>query len=82
MADLSAAARKKIPASKFGIPGKAGTAAAKAKSGNYPMPDRSHAANAKARASQAVKAGRMSSGTQAKINAKANKVLGKKKATK
>jgi hypothetical protein len=40
------------------------------------MPDKSHAANAKARASQAVNAGRMSKGTEAKIDAKANRKLG------
>jgi hypothetical protein len=39
------------------------------------MPDRSHAANAKARSTQAVKAGRMSSSTKGKIDAKANRVL-------
>lgn len=67
MAKLSAADRKKIPASQFGEPGKRA----------YPMPDKSHAANAKSRASQAVNAGRMSSAEEAKIDAKANKVLGK-----
>jgi hypothetical protein len=41
------------------------------------MPDRSHAANAKARASQQVNAGRMSKSTEAKIDAKADRVLGK-----
>lgn len=46
---------------------------------SYPVPDPSHAANAKSRASQAVNAGRMSEATEAKIDAKANKVLGKGK---
>ena len=41
------------------------------------MPDKTHAANAKARASQAVNAGRMSKGTEEKIDTKANKKLGK-----
>jgi hypothetical protein len=68
MAKLTAKARKALPASTFGEPGKRA----------YPMPDRSHAGNAKARASQAVKAGRMSASTEAKIDAKANKVLGSK----
>ena len=45
---------------------------------SYPMPDKSHAANAKARASQAVNAGRMSASTEGKIDSKANKVLGEK----
>jgi len=41
------------------------------------MPDKSHAANAKARATQAVKAGRLSAASAAKIRAKANRKLGK-----
>ena len=68
MAKLSASARKKLPKSSFGEPG----------SRKYPMPDKSHAANAKARASQAVKAGRMSKAQEARIDAKANRKLGKK----
>ncbi len=67
MAKLTAAKRNALPTSTFGLPGKRA----------YPMPDKSHAANAKARASQAVKAGRMSPGTEAKIDAKANRKLGK-----
>ena len=51
MAKLTAAARKKIPQSSFAVPSKAKTAAGKAKSGSYPIPDRSHAQNALARAS-------------------------------
>lgn len=43
MSKLTAAARKKIPASRFGVPSKAPG------SGSYPMPDRSHAINAEAR---------------------------------
>lgn len=66
MAKLTTARRNALPKSSFGLPGSRG----------YPMPDRSHAANAKARASQAVNAGRMSSTTEAKIDAKANRVLG------
>lgn len=69
MAKLSSARRKALPKSDFGLPGKRA----------YPMPDRSHAANAKARAAQAVKAGRMSKSTEKKIDAKANRVLGKKR---
>lgn len=67
MAKLSTKARKEMPKSEFGLPGKRA----------YPMPDRAHAGNAKARASQAVKAGRMSESTKAKIDAKANKILDK-----
>jgi hypothetical protein len=65
MAKLSSATRDKMPAKEFAGPDK-----------SYPIPDRSHAANAKARASQAVNAGRMSKGQEAKIDAKANKKLG------
>jgi len=68
MAKLNASARKKIPASKFGEPGER----------KYPMPDRSHAANAKARATQQVKAGKLSSSAASRIRAKANRILGEK----
>lgn len=68
MAKLSSKVRNALPASSFAGPGR-----------SYPVPDKSHAANAKARASQAVKAGRMSKSQERKIDAKANRVLGKKK---
>ena len=67
MATLTTKARKKIPKSEFGLPGKKA----------YPMPDRSHAANAKARASEMVNKGKLSKSSEEKIDAKANKVLGK-----
>lgn len=67
MAKLSTAARKNLPATDFGIPGKRA----------YPVPDKSHASNAKARATQAVEAGRMSPSTADKIKSKANRILGK-----
>ena len=67
MAKLNTAARKRIPSSEFGLPG----------SRKYPMPDKSHAVNAKARATQQVKAGHLSAGAAAKIRAKANRILGK-----
>jgi len=67
MAKLTAAARKKIPSSQYGLPGQK----------KYPMPDKSHAANAKARATQMVAKGKLSASSAAKIKAKANKVLGK-----
>jgi hypothetical protein len=41
------------------------------------MPDKSHAKNAKARASQMVKKGKLSKSSEEKIDAKANKMLGK-----
>lgn len=59
MAKLSAAARKKIPTSSFAVPSKAKTPAGKAKSGSYPIPDRSHAANALARSSGKPVAGQV-----------------------
>jgi hypothetical protein len=65
MAKLTAKARKKIPAKDFGEPAK----------GAFPMPDKAHAANAKARASQMVKKGKLSVADKKKIDAKANKKL-------
>lgn len=62
---LSTSSRNKLPAKTFGEP----------KSRKYPMPDRSHAANAKARATQMVKAGKLSPSSKAKIDAKANSIL-------
>ena len=69
MAKLSAKQRKRIPKSKFGLPGKRA----------YPMNDRSHAANAKARARQQLNAGRLSRSGFDQIVAKANKILRRKK---
>lgn len=66
MAILKTKRRNALPASTFGMP----------KERKYPMPDRSHAANAKARATQQVKAGHLSSAQAAKIRAKANRILG------
>ena len=51
MAKLTAAARKNIPKSSFAVKSKASTAAGKARSGSYPIPDISHARNALARSS-------------------------------
>jgi len=69
MARLTTRTRKALPSGDFGEPGKRA----------YPMPDKAHARNAKARASQAVNAGRMSKSTEAKIDAKADRKLGKGK---
>lgn len=66
MAKLTAAKRNKIPKSEFGLPGER----------KYPMPDRAHAANAKARATQQVNKGNLSAGAAATIRAKANRILG------
>ena len=67
MAKLTTKERKKLPASDFAGPGK-----------SFPIPDRSHAGNAKARASQAVKAGRMSESEKEKIDSRANNFLKKR----
>jgi hypothetical protein len=68
MAKLSTSARKKLPKSKFAEPDQRA----------YPIEDKPHARNAKARASQAVKAGRMSKAEEAKIDKKADAVLKKR----
>ncbi len=67
MAELKVSSRNKMKDSQFGLPG----------SRKYPMPNKSHAANAKARATQMVKKGKLSESSKKKIDAKANKVLGK-----
>jgi hypothetical protein len=66
---LTTAKRKKIPKSEFGLPGEK----------KYPMEDKAHARNAKARASQMVNKGKLSESSKEKIDAKANRVLGKNK---
>lgn len=71
MAKLKSAKRNKLPKSDFGMPGER----------KYPMPDRSHAANAKARASQMEKKGKLSEGAKEKIDSKANKILGRHNAS-
>lgn len=65
MSDLTTKQRKKLPKSDFGLPG----------SRAYPMPDKAHAANAKARASEEYNKGKLSASSKAKIDAKANKIL-------
>lgn len=64
MVKLTSQSRNALPTASFAGPNR-----------TYPIPDKNHAANAKARATQAVNAGRMSGSTKAKIVAKANKVL-------
>ncbi len=65
MAKLSKSSRDKLPAGKFAEPGKRA----------YPIEDPAHARNAKARASQAVKAGRMSKAEESRIDKQADAVL-------
>ena len=69
MAKLNAAKRNKIPKKEFGLPGER----------KYPMEDKSHARNAKARASEMENKGKLSASSKAKIDAKADRVLGKGK---
>jgi hypothetical protein len=69
VAELKAKTRNKLPKSEFGMPGER----------KYPMPDKSHARNAKARASEMANKGKISESTKAKIDAKADRVLGKGK---
>jgi hypothetical protein len=52
MAELKASSRAKIKSKNFAIPSKAKTAEAKKESGNYPIQDRKHAANALSRVAQ------------------------------
>jgi len=65
MAKLSSKSRSKLPKSDFGMPGEK----------KYPMPDKSHARNALARASEMENKGKLSSSSKAKIDAKANRIL-------
>lgn len=65
MADLTAKGRNSLPKSSFGLPGER----------KYPMPDASHAQNAKARASEMYNKGRLSEGAKERIDAKADRVL-------
>lgn len=66
MAALTTKQRNKLPSSSFGIPGERA----------YPMPDRAHAANAKARAAQSTK---LTSAQRKRIISKANTILGRGK---
>lgn len=68
MAKLTTKARKAIPTSKFAGPDR-----------SYPVNDKAHARSAKSYASKEANAGKLSPSTKAKIDAKADKVLGKKK---
>lgn len=77
MAKLTGAQRRKIPNSEFGLPRKKGPEGGA--KGRFPMPDRSHAANAKARAKQMLNKGTLSKSSFDTIVAKANKVLNKGK---
>lgn len=64
--ELSAQERDNLPESVFGLPEKRA----------YPMPDANHARLAKAMASKEHSAGRLSDDEKARIDAKADRVLG------
>lgn len=67
MGTLSEKKRDSLPDSKFGLPDEH----------KYPMPDESHARNAKARAAQQEKKGNLTPTEKAKIDRKADKILDK-----
>lgn len=72
MATLTAARRRKLKASQFASPKGRGPDRSR---NQYPIHDRRHAANAKARATQMRKRGKLSASAAARIHAKANRVL-------
>lgn len=65
MSKLTTNKRDHLPAKDFAEPEKRA----------YPIEDKAHARNAKARASQAVKAGRMSKAEESKIDKRADRVI-------
>ena len=67
MSKLTTEARKKLPKSDFALPG-----------GRYPVEDKKHARDAKARASQGYNAGHLNAAEKTKIDRKADAVLGRK----
>ena len=67
MGELTERKRNAEPKSDFGLPDER----------KYPMPDKSHAANAKARASQQVKKGNLTKAQETKIDRKADRILDK-----
>jgi hypothetical protein len=67
MAELSTKKRSSEPKSDFGLP----------EERKYPMPDKSHARNAKARASQQAKKGDLTAAEKSKIDRKADRILDK-----
>lgn len=69
MAKLTTKKRDALPKKEFGMPGEK----------KYPMPDKAHAVNAKARATQMVNKGKLSKASESKIDAKANKIIKGKK---
>jgi hypothetical protein len=66
MARISTSKRESLSSSQFGLPEKR----------KYPMPDESHARNAKARASQQEEKGTISEREKTRIDKKADRILG------
>jgi hypothetical protein len=67
MGTLSTKKRASLPASTFGLP----------EDRSYPMPDKDHARNAKARASQQEDDGHLSESDKQRIDRKADRILKK-----
>jgi hypothetical protein len=65
MATLTTKKRSAEPKSDFGLPAER----------KYPMPDKSHARNAKARASQQEEKGNLTAAEKKKIDRKADEIL-------
>ena len=65
MGELSTKKRESLPKSDFGRP----------EERRYPMPDKTHARNAKARASQQEEEGRLTGSEKERIDRKADRVL-------
>ena len=66
MSELSTSERNALADEKFGLPNKRA----------YPMPDASHARNAKARAAEEFGKGNLSPAEKAQIDRKADEILG------
>ena len=77
MPELSARKRASMPSKDFGLPEKARTTKQKKESGNYPMPDKAHARNAKARAEQQYERGNLTEEELERIDRKADRKLDK-----
>jgi len=65
MAELNARKRNATPSSQFGLP----------EERKYPMPDKAHARNAKARAAQQEKRGNLTVAEERQIDRKADRIL-------
>lgn len=68
MAKLTTSKKKAEPKADFALP----------EERKYPMPDAAHARNAKARASQMQRQGKLTDSDKKKIDAKADRILKKK----